>query len=105
MAKNVGASAKMEYTETVVVLIDVLLKHLGWTQKRLVLKLQLVDVIDDYLVFRLLLVLLINKRHEVDILPLIVDLHERKSDILVFRGVLEICNSIKRYLFKFMLRF
>lgn len=95
----------MKYAETVIVLIYELLEHFGRAQIGLVLKLLLVDVIDDDLVFRGLLVFLINERHKIDILPLIIDLDECKSYILVFRRILKIWNSIKRYLFKFLLRF
>ena len=95
----------MKYAETVIILIYELLKHFGRAQIGLVLKLRLVDVIDDDLIFRVLLVFLINKRHKIDILPLIIDLNERKSNILVVRRILPIWNSIKRYLFEFLLRF
>ena len=50
----------MKYAETVIILIYELLKHFGRAQIGLVLKLRLVDVIDDDLIFRVLLVFLIN---------------------------------------------
>lgn len=40
------------------------------------LKLQFVDVVNDYLVFCVLLIFLINEGHEIYLLALIVDLYE-----------------------------
>lgn len=95
----------MKYAETVVILVYEFLEHFGRAQICLVLKLRLVDVIDDDLVFRVLLVFLINERHKIDILSLIIDLNERKPNILVIRRILPIWNSIKGYLFEFLLGF
>ena len=66
MAEDVGASAKMYDSKSIIIIVNEFLKRFWRAQSRIMLKNLFINVVDDYLIFILFLIFLVNEGHKID---------------------------------------